>query len=719
MNRDPSTLRTDLDATLSDPAAEQRRIELPDLVKAEWSRSGEPDLVEALHRHPQLLRDRSLLLNLALDEYKDRRVSNSNFDLQRHCQRFHSFGSSIEKSIFRQLETQRYIDDHPELLELFGEPIWPEPDDDFGDFLVRDELGRGAIARVYLCRQCDVGDRSVVVKAFPFTSAEASVLGRLDHPNIIPILSIGSVEERSLHYICMPFCGRSTLVDVLELAFSESTPHSADVLLEAARRWTTREDRLAHNRHAPPQRHAWCGTYVGGVVALAVEIAAALDHAHQQGIVHGDIKPSNILLTPEGRPLLMDFNLSVDYINAIGLCGGTLPYMPPEHLQHLQSDERSREKATTFDPRADIYSFGALLYELLTGTPPVDVPRAYDDPATAAKTAIDQLARGIRPVRQFNPQVGSHVEGLVLRCLSYDPADRPASMAEVGRKLRGELSLVPTAVRKVRKAPRKYAALFALLLALCSTAGAYWATRPPRHEIEFERGQRAYAAGNFADAVEHYATAVSNAPNLLEPRFELARAHLASGNVNLANEGFQKLAQEFDHPQSMAYAGYCFNLADEPTAAIYWHERAVASNIHSLGAINNLGASYLVVRGTSSQTDSLHQAQALLSKAVELDARSLQPRVNLVRLECKKAIRDNEYSPIAAQPHVDVALSLAPHNPAVQAIAMQWRELVLRRSQPGDQIVATTLQNLALSLPAEGRSSSDRVATNRTYYLEP
>jgi serine/threonine protein kinase len=99
-------------------------------------------------------------------------------------------------------------------MELFGEPAWPELGESFGDFHVRDELGRGAVARVYLSRQSDVGDRAVVVKASPFPSAEAAVLGRLDHPNIIPIYRVSA--GGMLFWYAMKFLEGQSLEQVLK-----------------------------------------------------------------------------------------------------------------------------------------------------------------------------------------------------------------------------------------------------------------------------------------------------------------------------------------------------------------------------------------------------------------------------------------------------------------------------------------------------------------------
>src|SRR4029079_11315471 len=117
-------------------------------------------------------------------------------------------------------------------------------------------------------------------------------------------------EDSNLNYLCMPFCGRSTLTDLLDVAFRDGCPRNDSCIAVAAMRWM-QEGELPVEQH----RHRWAHafrrqTYVDGILKIAIQMAAALESAHAQGILHGDLKPSYVLLTPEGRPLLLDFNLS-------------------------------------------------------------------------------------------------------------------------------------------------------------------------------------------------------------------------------------------------------------------------------------------------------------------------------------------------------------------------------------------------------------------------
>jgi hypothetical protein len=189
-----TTIRSDVDPTVAEPSTKQAL--LTDAIFSQWSRSGQADMVAVLREHPSLLRDRSRLLNLAIEEYEVYDHASGDLDLEKHCARFEEFGSSIQQSILRQLEVQRFIDRQPDLLRELCTPLWPKSGEDFGPFYVLEEIGFGAIARVFICLESELGNRPVVVKATPLPTFEASILGKLNQENIIPINSTGRVEER-------------------------------------------------------------------------------------------------------------------------------------------------------------------------------------------------------------------------------------------------------------------------------------------------------------------------------------------------------------------------------------------------------------------------------------------------------------------------------------------------------------------------------------------
>src|SRR5262249_3031821 len=173
--------------------------------------------------------------------------------------------------------------------------------------------------------------------------------------------------------------------------------------------------------------------YVDGIVWLGIRIADALAAVHQSGFVHHDLKPSNVLLGLDGQPRVLDFNLASDVRNAKSRLGGTLPYMPPEHLNAVRNPDPAGGQ---MDTRGDVYSLGVILYELLTGTHPFGRFPKSKSVRTAAEEMLARQKQGVRPIRERNPDVRPRLARRVERCLAFDPADRPPTASAVADELR-------------------------------------------------------------------------------------------------------------------------------------------------------------------------------------------------------------------------------------------------------------------------------------------
>ncbi|MEM7311763.1 MAG: serine/threonine-protein kinase [Planctomycetota bacterium] len=401
----------------------QRRI-LEDLkrlvvqMKTRWRAGGEPDAVGAFSNHPSLKGNRSLMLDVALEEYSIRKERGQEVDVAQFCSRF----PEIQKSLMRQIDVFNYLDEIP---DLFDEIDWPDAGDTlFGKFVVCEELGRGAASRVYLCRNESLGQRQVVLKLTAGNSHEAAVQGRLNHPAIMPVFSVNRTDQFTA--ICMPFRGRSTLCDLLDSAWKNPgvPPTTTDSVLIAANRQALAWDEcdVTSQRQMPLSVR----TYTDCVREIAIELTAAIAHAHKHGVVHGDVKPSNVLLTTEGLPILLDFNLSRD-LHQGGRCrGGTLPYMSPEQLHFLAGNESDQ----AINEKSDLFSLGVMLYELLTGRLPF-LPIDERGKVLSAEQMLESQRKGVVVPHLWNRDVDRTISALVMQCLELKPEARPASASEL------------------------------------------------------------------------------------------------------------------------------------------------------------------------------------------------------------------------------------------------------------------------------------------------
>lgn len=168
---------------------------------------------------------------------------------------------------------------------------------------------------------------------------------------------------------------------------------------------------------------------INQIMNLIGQIADALDYAHQQGIVHRDVKPSNVLLYRDDYCLLADFGLAkamdgTQHITATGVILGTPAYMSPEQARGDEVDERS-----------DIYALGVILYELLTGHLPYVAESPFD-------MLIKLINEPIKLPREYNPGIPIAVENVLVKALMKNPDDRYQSASELTKAFRSALMAV-------------------------------------------------------------------------------------------------------------------------------------------------------------------------------------------------------------------------------------------------------------------------------------
>ena len=197
-----------------------------------WQRSRPMDVRAFLERYPELAADRVRLRDLAFEEFCQRRQAGEDPDPDEFCACFPACRSELRKLI----ECQDFVLGHADLW-LHAEPTpWPAPGEVFLGFELVRELGRGTFSRVFLAREPALGYRWVAVKVSVLGATEAAILGRLDHPNIVPVHSAGLDEGSGLVAVCMPYLGRATLADVCERVAGRPTlPRRARFLLDAVR----------------------------------------------------------------------------------------------------------------------------------------------------------------------------------------------------------------------------------------------------------------------------------------------------------------------------------------------------------------------------------------------------------------------------------------------------------------------------------------------------
>jgi serine/threonine protein kinase/Tfp pilus assembly protein PilF len=410
-----------------------------------------------------------------------------------------------------------------------------------GDFRLVRELGRGGMGVVYEAEQLSLA-RRVALKVLPFASAldarqlqrfrtEAHAAAQLHHANIVPVYAVG--WERTVHFYAMQFIdGRSLATLVRELrqwaGLEAADPGSragnvgslAGDLASGrlAQAWRGPATSRAAGPSVPPPASpdteaaaAAASTagptataprspaYVRTVAHLGVQAAEALEHAHQLGIIHRDIKPGNLLVDVRGNLWVTDFGLArVQNDARLTLTGdllGTLRYMSPE---------QALAQRVPLDARTDVYSLGVTLYELLTLEPAFD---GRDRAEVLRQIALEEPC----PPRRRNRSVPAELETVVLKAMAKVPAERYATAQELGDDLRRFLedrpihARRPTLWQRLARWSRRHkpvviatglAALLVLLVtvALLAVNNVQIQTEQKRTGEERDRAQAALAA---------------------------------------------------------------------------------------------------------------------------------------------------------------------------------------------------------------------------------
>ncbi|WP_010584176.1 serine/threonine-protein kinase [Schlesneria paludicola] len=353
-------------------------------------------------------------LEVALSEFTEEKRQGQSPSIEAYALRYPQLANEI-RDLFPLVENLERWKDDKEVECLRRNVPRHFSFDRLGEYQLIHELGRGGLGVVFEAVHA-ISQRTVAIKLLPWRFAadmstwkdhlqrEASTIAQLRHPNIVPIYSFS--EDQGYYYYVMQFVDGAGLDKVIQdLKRSRMKQHTA-----------RRVSSFARPVHANLAHDSW-----RGFAKLAEEVAKALAYAHQQGVVHNDIKPSNLLVQANGQVIVTDFGIG--RLDHSELADGddreirTLMYMAPERWNGPGT------------PRSDVYSLGVTLYELVTQTPLFDLARR------------SQLVNAILKHEPLNPRrrrpdVPEQLERIILKAMAKDARDRYTSATEMAEDLR-------------------------------------------------------------------------------------------------------------------------------------------------------------------------------------------------------------------------------------------------------------------------------------------
>lgn len=409
---------------------------------------------------------------------------------------------------------------------------------ELGDFRLVREIGRGGMGVVYEAEQISL-HRRVALKILPFAAVmdqkqlarfanEARAAAQLNHTNIVPVYGVGS--DRGVHYYSMQLIAGRPLDRLIAELAERNAAHgrggdAAGTVAEPdAGRLPASDSRFGRSTLRDRD-------FYRAVANLGIQAAGALHHAHELGVIHRDIKPSNLLLDDSGKLWITDFGLArLPADSSLTLSGavlGTARYMSPE---------QAAGEAHLVDHRADIYSLGITLYELITLRPAFEAvgPRQFPQLIHREEPA---------PPRRLNPAIPADLETIVLKAIGREREARYQTAAALADDLQRYLDGRPTLARRPTlrdravKWSRRHAAIVAaaavFLFAACvMTSVAAWAVSGQKHQtslaLRSAQRQLERAEANYRQArqvVDRYGVRLSE--DLAEiPGLEAVRREL-------------------------------------------------------------------------------------------------------------------------------------------------------------------------------------------------
>jgi tetratricopeptide (TPR) repeat protein len=480
----------------------------------------------------------------------------------------------------------------------------------------------------------------------------------------------------------MPYLGSATLADVLDrVRRSAVAPDAARIILEAAS--GAGADEIARAEE-PPADVLRMGSYVEGILHLALQLADALAFIHERGILHRDLKPSNVLLSPSGRPMLLDFNLAADSQRMGARFGGTLPYMAPEQLRAL--DPQATEQRDAVDARADLFALGVIVYELLAREHPFGPWPAALSSAELGRLLRDRQRHPPRRLSLAHRGVDVRLALLVERCLAFDPAQRPQSALELAAQLRQLLA-------QRRKRWRARAALTLATAAVLLLAGVVFLPRYPTRPAApdwLTRGQEYCQHGEYERGVECFNRVLERDPDLEAAWFHRGRAYQKLGEFILALESYRRAYQLAPQGRLSALMGYCDSQVQQHYAAISHYERAIAEGFATAEVYNNRGCSSLQV--------SLHdKAQESLDAALQLDPQLQAACYNRALLDYARALKTAGHVPRRGIEDIETAIRVGPVTAAHHRDAARLHA-VAARQDPNQKPFALRHARIAVDL---------------------
>jgi hypothetical protein len=467
---------------------------------------------------------RDSIIDDAVQQFIGARLQGQKLDVDEFVKNYPGYEHQIRQKI-RKIERIEGL--FPVLMQAddsdYSEPIVDHDlvGQTLGDFEVLSRIGAGGMGAVFLARQISL-DREVALKVISDVGGtrdkslerfkrEAKVLAKISHPNIVPIYEVG--EQGPYSYFAMEYV-RGVSLDKI-LASIQNAPRNEKA--SAVMRKCLEAQASVHverpDAEKEPSRAEIDTDYIVTISKMIITVASALNYAHEKGILHRDVKPSNILIASDGTAKLVDFGLAkADTQQTVTMTGeffGTPSYVSPEQIR----------KPDTADRRSDVYSLAATYYECLTLRTPFEGN-------TINEILTNVVSREAVPPKKHCPRLSVDFNTVLLHALEKSQGDRYQTAGDFAADIRNILEFRPItakrpsitrrAYKSLRRSPMKVAIVCTLITiaVLSYFIVLYYLHNSHRNEAEQLKiiAEKYYNYGDYKEALLYYEKAMNIYP---------------------------------------------------------------------------------------------------------------------------------------------------------------------------------------------------------------